>query len=72
MIAAALIPACSKGFLAPTLASQAVCSCSPSAVEFIQVQAPNMWAECDGFLVSLVVICGVPITTIPLPQLIAG
>lgn len=64
MTVAALIRASLKGFLAPTLASQ--------AVEFIQVQAPHMWAECDGFLVSLVVICGVPITTIPLPQLIAG
>lgn len=31
-----------------------------------------MWDERDGFLVSLVVICGVPITTIPQPQLIAG
>lgn len=30
-----------------------------------------MWDEHDGFLVSLVVICGVPITTIPQPQLIA-
>lgn len=31
-----------------------------------------MWDECDGFLVSLVVICGMPITTILQPQLIAG
>lgn len=28
-----------------------------------------MWDEWDGSLVSLVVICGVPITTIPQPQL---
>lgn len=28
-----------------------------------------MWDECDGFLVSLLVICGVAMTTIPQPQL---